>query len=274
MADPVVVCEQLTHTYPGGVVALKATNLQIGRGEVLGVVGQNGSGKTTLVKHFNGLLRPTTGRLLVRGEDTAARRVHELAQHVGYVFQNPNHQLFATSVLAELMFGPTNLGMPPAEVEERVKQAVAFFEIEHLLEQHPYRLAFPLRKLVAMASIYSMGPEVFVLDEPTTGQDHGGFRMVRRLVERLREQGRTVVIVSHDMALIAEVADKVIAMWAADVIAAGTPRDIFSDDDVMQRTKLHPPQISQLSRRWSSDGKSTLALTVQAAVETLIGKQD
>jgi energy-coupling factor transport system ATP-binding protein len=135
-----------------------------------------------------------------------------------------------------------------------------------LLDKHPYRLAFPMRKIVGMASIYAMGPEVFVLDEPTTGQDHEGANLVRRLVLRLREQGKTVVIVSHDMALIAEVTDRVVALWAAEVIAVGTPREIFANDDVMQRTKLHPPQITQYARRrWPGDA-TRLALTVEEAV--------
>ncbi len=267
-----IVCEGLSHEYPGGVLALRATDLTIPTGEVLGVVGQNGSGKTTLVKHFNGLLRPTAGRLLINGEDARPRPVHDLARHVGYVFQNPNHQLFATTVEAELRFGPNNLGLAPEAVEERVRQATVFFGLDRILGSHPYRLAFPLRKLVAMASIYAMGPEVFVLDEPTTGQDHAGSNMVRKLVERLRDEGRTVVIVSHDMALIAEVADRVLALWSAEVIAAGTPRVIFADDDVMRRTKLNPPQITQFARRWAPASAAPLPLTVAEAAAAVLGE--
>jgi energy-coupling factor transport system ATP-binding protein len=260
------VVEHITHLYPGGVLALKETNLRIQPGEVLGVVGQNGSGKTTLVKHFNGLLRPTSGKLLIMGQDSAAQPVHLLARHVGYVFQNPNHQLFATSVQSELEFGPTNLGLPPEEIKARAAEAAEFFGLQPHLERHPYRLAFPLRKLVGMASVYAMGPEVFVLDEPTTGQDHEGSNLVRRLVLRLREQGKTVVIVSHDMALIAEVADRIVALWSAEVIAVGSPREIFANDDVMQRTKLNPPQITQFARRhWPGDPQR-LALSVAEAV--------
>lgn len=269
MSDHPIVVDRITHVYPGGVLALKETSLEIRAGEVLGVVGQNGSGKTTLVKHFNGLLRPTSGRLLIKEEDSRGRPMHALARHVGYVFQNPNHQLFATTVRAELAFGPTNLGLAPAEVETRVAEAAAFFDLEHQLERHPYRLAFPQRKLVGMASIYSMGPDVFVLDEPTTGQDHAGAVLVRKLVARLRDQGKTVVIVSHDMALIAEVADRVVALWAAEVIALGTPREIFANDSVMQRTKLSPPQITQFARRrWPGD-PHRLALSVPEAVAAL-----
>jgi energy-coupling factor transport system ATP-binding protein len=265
-----IEADRLSHTYPGGVAALKDANLQVQTGEVLGVVGQNGSGKTTLVKHFNGLLRPTSGRLLIAGADTAGRPVFELAKHVGYVFQNPNHQLFSTTVRAELQFGPNNMRLSPEDIQARVEEAVAFFDLGALLENHPYRLAFPLRKLVAMASIYAMGPDVFVLDEPTTGQDHEGSKLVRRLVQRLREQKKTVVIVSHDMALLAETADRLVAMWAAEIIAVGTPREIFANDDVMQRTKLHPPQITQFSRRrWPGDSRR-LALTVAEAVEHIV----
>lgn len=272
MANPPIVCERLMHVYAGGVLALKETDLTIQAGEVLGVVGQNGSGKTTLVKHFNGLLRPSGGRLLINGEDARPKPVHELARQVGYVFQNPNHQLFASTVKAELYFGPNNLGLTAPEADERVNQAIEFFNIGHLLDGHPYRLAFPLRKLVAMASIYAMGPDVFVLDEPTTGQDHAGFNMVRKLIGRLREQGKTVVIVSHDMALIAEVADRVVALWAAEIIAAGTPREIFANDEAMRRTKLHPPQITQFARRWASNPDRPLALTVAEAAQTVLAK--
>jgi energy-coupling factor transport system ATP-binding protein len=268
MTAPPIQADNVSHTYAGGVLALKPTNLQVQAGEVLGVVGQNGSGKTTLVKHFNGLLRPTSGRLLIQGQDSHGKHVYDLARHVGYVFQNPNHQLFATTVRAELQFGPTNLGLSPQQVQERVDETVAFFELEPLLAKHPYRLAFPLRKLVAMASVYAMGPEVFVLDEPTTGQDHEGYEMVRRLVARLHEQNKTVVIVSHDMALIAEVADRVAAMWAAQMIALGTPREIFANDEIMQRTKLHPPQITQFARRRWPGANGRLALTVDEAVES------
>ena len=144
----------------------------INRGEIVGVIGQNGSGKTTLVKHFNGLLRPTQGKVLVKGQDTAQIRVQQLAASVGYVFQNPNHQLFATTVEAELEFGPRNLGVPEEEVIERREKAIEFFNLQELRKLHPYRIGFPLRKLVGMASIYTMRPDVFVLDEPTTGQDN------------------------------------------------------------------------------------------------------
>ena len=275
MSKPVIVCEDVWHIYPGDVTALQGANLEIQQGEVLGVVGQNGSGKTTLVKHFNGLLKPTRGKLTINELDSQDYPVHELAQHVGYVFQNPNHQLFATKVSTELAFGPKNFGLSSSEIDERVADAADFFDIHHLMDKHPYRLSFPLRKLVAMASIYAMNPAVMVLDEPTTGQDHRGANMVRRLVHRLREQGKTVVIVSHDMALMAEVTDRLVALWSAEIIAVGAPAEIFANQEVMTRTMLHPPQIFQFAQGWAAaNGRSTHALTVPQAVDTIMAAQE
>lgn len=270
----IIECKEVWHVYQGGIEALRNASLQVQEGEILGVVGQNGSGKTTLVKHFNGLLKPTSGSVRVRDWDTRETSVNELSRQVGYVFQNPNHQLFATSVRAELGFGPKNLEMDEAEIEERVARATEFFEIEDVLDTHPYRLSFPLRKLVAMASIYAMGPEIFVLDEPTTGQDYKGSNMVRKLARRLHEDGKTVIIVSHDMALIAEVAHRVVALWDAEIISVGTAREIFAADGVMERTKLHPPQITQFSREWPAARREKLALTVEEAVESLLDSRE
>ena len=152
--DPVIKVEDLWHIYPkGNVTALKGVSLEISPGEIVGIIGQNGSGKTTMVKHFVGLLKPTRGVVYVNGADTTPLKVQDLAAKVGYVYQNPNHQLFARSVKDELEFGPRNIGLSEEEIEERVRQAVAFFKLEDYLEIHPYRISFPLRKLVGMASI-------------------------------------------------------------------------------------------------------------------------
>jgi len=222
-------------------------SLTIEAGEIVGVVGQNGSGKTTLSKHLNGLLKPTSGRVVVDGLDTANRKVQELAAHVGYVFQNPNHQLFASTVEADLAFGPQNLGLPPEEVAERVERAIEFFRLEEVRKLHPYRISFPLRKLVGIAGIYTMRPAIFVLDEPTTGQDHITTQVINTLIRRLRDDGATVICVSHDMPLLADVVDRILVMWNARLIADATPREVFSNADVMRRTKLQPPQVTEIA---------------------------
>jgi len=246
--EPIIQVQDLTHIYPtGNVVAIKNISLEIKQGEIVGVIGQNGSGKTTLVKHFVGLLKPTQGKVIINGQDTAPLRVQKIAAHVGYVYQNPNHQLFARTVRDELAFGPRNLDLPEDEVNDRVEKATEFFNLQDMLELHPYRISFPLRKLVGMASIYTMQPAVFILDEPTTGQDNITTQTVYRLIRKLREQGSTVLCVSHDMILLAEVVDRMLVLRDGDLIMDANPREVFSDNGIMSSTHLTPPQITTLS---------------------------
>jgi energy-coupling factor transport system ATP-binding protein len=269
MAENLIVCDHLWHTYPAGVTAIRDVNLAIRAGEVVGVIGQNGSGKTTLVKHFNGLLKPSKGKVLVNDLDVSIHGVHEMSRLVGYVFQNPNHQLFATSVGEELGFGLTNLGLEEEAVKEGVEQAIAFFGLEPYRNIHPYRLSFPLRKMVAIAAIYAMQPKVYILDEPTTGQDHLGVTLVGDLIAKLRQRGATVVVVSHDMRLQAEATDRLIVLWQAEIIGDGPRKEIFSDIALLEKTSLHPPQITQLSRLIHRPGLPETALTVEELAEPL-----
>lgn len=262
-SSPAVLVEHLTHVYSrGNVRALDDVSVTIQPGEILGVMGQNGSGKTTFTKHLNGLLKPTSGRVVVAGVDTARKRVQELAAHVGYVFQNPNHQLFARSVEVDLEFGPRNLGVPEDEVAARVEQAIEFFGLQDVRTLHPYRISFPLRKLVGIAAIYTMRPAVFVLDEPSTGQDHVTTRIINDLIRKLRAEGSTVICVSHDMQLLADVADRVLVMWSGQLIADRSPREVFADREIMSRTKLHPPQVTDISMRLVSRTGAPAALSV------------
>lgn len=246
--EPIIQVQNLTHIYPtGNVVAIKNISLEIKQGEIVGVIGQNGSGKTTLVKHFVGLLKPTQGKVIINGQDTTPLRVQKIAAHVGYVYQNPNHQLFARTVREELAFGPRNLDLPEDEINDRVEKATEFFNLQDMLEMHPYRISFPLRKLVGMASIYTMQPAVFILDEPTTGQDNITTQTVYRLIRKLRDQGSTVLCVSHDMILLAEVVDRMLVLRNGDLIMDAKPREVFSDNGIMSSTHLTPPQITTLS---------------------------
>ena len=248
MSDAIIQVKDVRYVYTrGAVVALDGVSLDVPVGQSLGIVGQNGSGKTTLTKLFNGLLRPTSGTVLVDGKDTAKHSVQEMAPTIGYVFQNPNHQLFASSVAEELAFGPTNMKMSPDEVKAKVEEAFEFFDLSQYRDHHPYRLSFPLRKLVGIASVFTMGPKVFVLDEPTTGQDHQTTTIINRLIHRLSERGSTVICVTHDMPLVADVSERMIVMWNAKIIADGTPKQVFSNREVMERTHIAPPQIAQIS---------------------------
>jgi energy-coupling factor transport system ATP-binding protein len=271
MATPILKVENLQHVYPGGVVALRDINLEIKPAEIVGVIGQNGSGKTTLVKHFNNLLKPTSGKIYFNGTDTGPLSIQQMAKNVGYVYQNPNQQLFARSVQEELEFGPRNLGVSEEEIKERCENAVEFFGLQELRDKHPYRIGFPLRKLVGMASIYTMRPAVFILDEPTTGQDNVTTQTVYRLIRRLREDGATVICVAHDMILLAEVVDRLIVMRDSLLIADGKPHDIFSDHKLLSSTHLMPPQITELSLRMRKheDDPSQVYLSVDEYVEAV-----
>jgi energy-coupling factor transporter ATP-binding protein EcfA2 len=271
--EPVIKVEDLWHIYPeGNVTALKGVSLEINPGEIVGIIGQNGSGKTTLVKHFVGLLKPTKGVVYIGGEDTMPLRVQQLASHIGYVYQNPNHQLFARTVKDELEFGPRNLDLPEEEIQKRVEQAVEFFGLHDFLDIHPYRISFPLRKLVGMASIYTMKPDVFILDEPTTGQDNVTTQTVYRLIKRLRDEGSTVLCVAHDMILLAEVVDRMLVLRDGDLIMDGTPQEVFSNNEIMSSTHLTPPQITTFSLRLREKDErfGDIILSVNEMVEETI----
>jgi len=274
MSTPLIKVTDARYVYSNGaVLALDGVSLEIPEGQSVGIVGQNGSGKTTLTKLLNGLLKPTSGSIVVDGKDTAKNSVQQMSSTVGYVFQNPNHQLFAPSVTAELAFGPTNLKLPPEEITERIAHALEFFDIKQYADMHPYRLSFPLRKLVGIASVFTMGPKVFVLDEPTTGQDHQTTKVINQLIHRLQDRGSTVICVSHDMPLLADVSERMIVMWNAKIIADGGAREVFGNTEVMERTHIAPPQVTQISLRLKSRKGKPASLSVADLSAELGGKK-
>jgi energy-coupling factor transporter ATP-binding protein EcfA2 len=271
--EPAVISlKDVRYAYPGtGAAALDGVSLEIRRGSLVGFVGQNGSGKTTLTKHLNGLLRPTSGRVLVEGLDTAREPVRRLARHVGYVFQNPGHQLFARTVADELAFGPRNLGCTAEEIEDRVAAVAGSLGLTDVLSVHPYRLPFPVRKLVTIAGVLTMRTSVVVLDEPTTGQDHLTSRRIAAVLDGLRDTGTTVVCVTHDMSLLAEASDRLVVLHEGRVAADGTPRDVLSDRVLLATTSLRAPQISELSLALPGRGGRPAALSVDELVSELRG---
>lgn len=259
---PAILVEQAHYTYANGnVVALSGVDLRVEKGEIIGIIGQNGSGKTTLTKLFNGLLKPSSGTVVINGVNTATQSVQQMAQHIGYVFQNPNHQLFARTVDDELRFGPRNIGMSEDEIDQRVAEAVEFFGLHSVIDEHPYRVSFPIRKLVGIASIVTMRPSIIIFDEPSTGQDHDTTKVINNLMSGLREQGTTVVCVSHDMPLLADVVERVIVMKDTKIIADASPRDVFADAALMQRTNLMAPQVTEIALQTTVPLGGTIALT-------------
>jgi len=239
--------EDVHYDYPTGVSAIRGVSLSLDEGCVC-IVGQNGAGKTTLAKHLNGLLRPTRGRLLVRGKDTREYRVAELAREVGLAFQNPDDQLFRSTVEQEVRFGPDNVGASPEEAKRLVANAMDLMDLEAVGEKKPHDLGMPERKRVATASVIAMNTQVVVLDEPTGGQDAEGIELLGQLVGSLVQQGKLVIVVTHDVKFAALHADRVIALHQGRVLLDDDPRTVFGREEALARTHVEPPAVTRLGK--------------------------
>jgi len=269
--DPAVVeVKDLSHTYPSGVEALKGVSLCVQQGDVFGIIGQNGCGKTTLVKHFNGLLRPTGGEVRVFGNNSKEKTIAELSADVGFVFQNPDFQLFLTSVEQEINFGPNNIRMPEEERRQIIEQLVSRLGLSERMQSHPFELTRLERKMVSIASVLAMKPRVVVFDEPTTGQDAVQTRAIMELFRDFSRDGHTLIIVSHDMSLIAEYCNRVSVMKGGSVLACDTPRTVFADRSTLTLAGLEPPEITQIAQQARLD---QIFLSVSEAFEWIIGEQ-
>lgn len=266
---PLVEVRDAWYRYPSGIVGLAGVSLTLVAGEVLGVAGGNGAGKSTLACLLNGLLRPSTGSVFVDGIDSRRTPVHELARTVGLVFQHPRTQLFARTVADELAFGPRNLGLPEPEVQRRVTGVAARLGLEDVLATSPFALPGPRRRLVTIASVLAMEPRVLVLDEPTTGQDQHTFSRVVAIIESARDAGVAIVCITHDMRLVASVATRMIAMAGGRVVAAGTPREVFSDGPAMAAASLLAPQSTRLAAAMARLSGLPAILTVDELVGAL-----
>lgn len=259
--------EGLVHVYRDGEVrALDGVDLEVASGERVALIGQNGSGKTTLVRHLNGLLRPTEGRVTIDGTDAADLTVAQLASRVGLVFQDPDRQIFAGSVRAEVEFGPRNLGRSRAALHEAVTAAMEATGLAGEESTNPYDLGQSRRKLLALASVLAMRTPVLVLDEPTTGQDARGVERVRAVVESIASEGRTVIAISHDMRFVADSFDRVIVMRAGRVILDGPPSTVFAAAawDALRSTYLEPPLAAVVGERLGLGSTPTDASLIEA----------
>lgn len=238
--------EDLSYSYDGSRKALDRVSLQIRRGEFVGILGQNGCGKTTLVKHFNRLLLPSSGRVLVFGRDTREWKTSQLGRRIGYVFQNPDHQIFANTVQEEVAFGPRNFGLSEDEIAFRVRQALKEVGLEGYEDKDPFSLTKGERQKVAIASVLASRPEVIILDEPTTGLDYWGQRAVMNLLRVLNEKGHTIIIITHCMWAAAEYCHRCVVMAGGKILKDGATREVFGDEEVLAEASLRAPAITQL----------------------------
>jgi energy-coupling factor transport system ATP-binding protein len=258
--------EDVGYTYPDGTRALDGVSLQIRPGEPVAIIGQNGSGKSTLVRQLNGLLRPSEGRVRLDGRETTGRHVAELAATVGLAFQNPDRQIFASSVRREVEFGPRNLGRRGAARDQAVDRALEAVGLSSAAGANPYDLGYSRRKLLAIASILAMETPVVVLDEPTTGQDARGIGRVVAIVGSLADAGRTVIAISHDMRFAAESFRRIVVMRAGRVALDGTPAEVFAERnwETLASTYLEPPLAARVGARLGLGSTPTEAALVEA----------
>ncbi len=239
--------EGVTFHYPGGVLALDDVSLHIEAGESVAVVGENGAGKTTLARHLNGLLRPKIGTVWVGDWDTRQKSVAKLSHRVGYVFQNPDDQLFARTVRDEVAFGPRNLGRSGVEIEADVRLALERCGLQDAADRHPYDLAAPERRFVALAATLAMRTPVLILDEPTTGLDAGGVDRLGALVQSFRKEARTVVAITHDLDFAADHFERVVVMSRGRILADGPAREVLGKVDLLREARIRPPQLVALA---------------------------
>ncbi|MEN2974187.1 MAG: ABC transporter ATP-binding protein [Candidatus Caldarchaeales archaeon] len=267
MSETIIEFKNVWFTYDKEVTALRGINLKIQRGERIALIGQNGSGKTTLAKHMNGLLKPSTGDVIVKRFNTKTTPTHIITNIVGYVFQNPVHQIFMKSVYEEVSYGPKNQGLPEDEVNRRVKNALEMVGLSGYENYHPHDLNYGQMKLLTIATIIAMDPEVYVLDEPTSGQDHRGRRKIMKLIDTISREGKTIIIITHDMRFVAETVERTILMSRGEIVADGPTKEVFLETELLQKTAIKPPQIVQLCSELKRGGLNFDCITLHEAFD-------
>ncbi len=259
MVAPILAFEKVSYQYSDGTVALKDITLKIEKGKKIALLGNNGAGKSTLFLLFNGILKATRGHIHYKGKTLSYKRgeIRQLREQVGIVFQNPDAQLFSSTVYEDIKFGPKNLGLSREKVEQAVKQAMALTETEPLKDKPPHHLSIGQKKRVAIAGIVAMNPELMVLDEPTAGLDPYYARKIMHVLEKVRKQDQTVILSTHDVNLAFEWADEVILMNNGQIAAQGNPIDVFQNVDMITQCHLEQPWIMEVFDKFIQTTAST-----------------
>lgn len=256
--------KQMRHVYPTGDEALKGIDLVIEGTEPVAIIGQNGAGKTTIVKHFNGILRPTSGEVLIDGESIENRSTAQWSKEVGYVFQNPDDQLFLESVRKEFEFGPEQIGMPKEEIEERIKWVAELVGLTEKLDIHPFDLTSTEKKFCTIGAIIMMNPKAVVFDEPTCGQDVEGNLRLHRIINELKERGKLCITISHDMKFVVDNFKRVIVMCKGKVLLDGGVEEVFAEVETLKKSFVTPPPITKVAQ---GAGLKKTVFTTEAFME-------
>jgi energy-coupling factor transport system ATP-binding protein len=265
-----IEAEGLKFAYPGSQEVLRGIDLKINDGEFVAIMGENGAGKTTLVKTFNGLLRPTAGRVKVDGVDTHDSSVAKLSKDVGLVFQNPDHQLFSETVREELAFSLRNFGYKEDTIDRRVASILETLDLTRYTQSSPFVLSGGERKRVALAAVLVWNPKHIILDEPTIGQDYQQKDRLRNFIIQLNAQGKTVIVITHDVEFVAECKPRIILLSRGLVIGDRPAEDILTDGALLDRASLTRPQIGALMHQLKDCGLPERTIDVYAAEQAIL----
>jgi energy-coupling factor transporter ATP-binding protein EcfA2 len=249
---------------------LRDINLDIFEGDFVALIGQNGAGKTTMAKHINGILKPTSGEVMVRGKLTRDYKRDELAKVVGYCYQNPDHQIFSQSVEKEVAYGPKAIGLSPAEVQERVKEALHLVGLEDKHQLHPSLLGRGERQRLAVASILAMGASILVIDEPTTGLDYAGITRIMNLLRTWNEKMKvTIVIITHDIPMVADYVPRTIIMAQGQILKDASTPEVLTDFPLMKLADVKPLQVTRVSEQLGILNAENRIITVRNLFQVL-----
>jgi energy-coupling factor transport system ATP-binding protein len=268
-----IEAENVGYSYPNKVEALRGISLSINDGEFVAIMGQNGAGKSTFVKHFNGLLKPSKGIVRINGVETTKSSVAALSRNVGFVFQNPDHQLFSESVEEEIGFALKNFGFEQGNIVKRIDWALNLFSLTQYRKTSPFLLSGGERKRVALASVLAWDPQTLILDEPTIGQDHDQKEKLRQFIIQLQTQKKTVVIVTHDVEFVAECNPRVVLMKEGKIVADGEGKQILTNPTLLELSSIVLPQIAQVFSRLSNMGLPKDIIDIYEAKAILLETQ-
>lgn len=254
------------YSYQSDRQALHDIDLCFEGDQSVAIIGQNGAGKTTLAKQLNGILRPTQGSLTVDGTEISERTTAQWSKRVGYVFQNPDDQLFLETVREEFAFGPRNIGMDEETIERRIAKVAALTGLQDKLDVHPADLSPTEKKFCGIGAVVMMDPDAVVFDEPTCGQDYAGDVRLHDLIAELKREGKMCIAISHDMKFVVANFDRVVVMCQGKVLVDGTPEEVFSQVDVLRKSYVTPPPITRVAQ---GVGLKETVFTVPQFVEKL-----
>ncbi len=263
MQQPFISVKDVHFSYPDGTKALFGASMDVYPGEIMSIVGQNGSGKTTIVKLFNGILKPTTGDVIVDGKNTKTESSSKLAQKVGYVYQNPSLQLFRNSVRDEVAFGLRLLKKPEEEIQKTVEESLRMIDMWDKADEYPFLLSMGEKQRVAIAAVLALGPEVLIVDEPTTGQDFKRAYQFLKLFESMNKDfGKTIIFITHEMRFPAEFSKRIVVLSDGKILMDGKTHEVFGQPEELKKSYVYPPAIVQLTAKLNGYGFAQDVLTV------------